>query len=235
MSEENKKDDNNKKPFWETTFGRITVITALIVAITGLINSTTPLLKGCGNSNSLKNNNDTIKNSSKSDSSLLQVASHRRFNTDTRDKATVQVSNYTKKKYPGGTELGGWTSSIKADVGDTISVKVYYHNCTENVVSNVFVGMRLDNTDVDSIHIFRGSISINDSIDVLSKATVCLSTQATLIFISGSVRWYPNQSIYPTQLLSTENLLFTKMGFFIGDIKPGWPYQGSVVASFLVQ
>ncbi|MBP6904862.1 MAG: DUF11 domain-containing protein [Candidatus Pacebacteria bacterium] len=158
------------------------------------------------------------------------------FNDSPQDLPTVMVANHTQNPCGGGPGAGCWTTSVSAQPGDTVSVRVYYHNTTDQTASSVSLGLGPKNNSASTSHTLTGGVAVGGMVVAQSSASVQLSSSATLNFIPGSVRWYPNQSITTSQtLLANESALFTNgTGLPIGNISPGWASQGSVVASFKV-
>jgi hypothetical protein len=154
-----------------------------------------------------------------------------KFNDDSLDFDTVRVSNYTK--FPNSTD--DWHANIDADAGDVVSVAVYYHNTGSVDAENVTISMSMPgNTGTDFT--VDGGVSADNANSVFGGANIHLSSTQSLTYISGSTRWYSNQTqSNPASFLNgqTGDEVISG-GVSIGNIAPGWSTQGSVVARFQV-
>jgi len=158
-----------------------------------------------------------IWNQSSSDCSTVAIA--------TID-GTTQVSN--------GIINPCWPdSSINANPGDWVNVRIYYHNSSDLTNST---GVTANNTVVSlngslgssTTHSFSGEITSSQGNLNFGPVTVNTSTAQTLTFVSAN--WAPDQGSNYTQ--SGSGIMSS--GLNLGSIAPGWAHQGSVVVSFKV-
>jgi hypothetical protein len=145
------------------------------------------------------------------------------FNNDPLDFPTLQVANYTKN--PGCTTC--WSTSIAGvENNDIISFDIYYHNTSNIVAYNTYanLGFSYGPNYINAI----GNITADNASAVSGDVFVGLSSgvgPANLVFHSAS--WFPNQG-------SNGQSISGNTSFSLGDVGPGWPYQGHVVARFKV-
>jgi len=152
-------------------------------------------------------------------------ASGASFNTDPLDYPTLQAGNYTE--CPGCTS---WSTSVSADAGEIISFMIYYHNTSNEVARQTKVRVLLPTGNFQNTQII-GSVWADNASAAQGSVSVNLSSNQTLTFIPGSVRWYPNRSSSPYPLPFGQNgsEIISSSGLNLGDIGPGWNYQGYVV------
>jgi hypothetical protein len=226
-SENYNNSDSKKTKWYNRLWVKLLGIVSFLALLSGFFSDSCNLLdrfskKENKNSNKIENKNDTDS-----------FTRSRMFNSDTRDLGTILVSNRTINPCDGGPGIGCWSSSVNGTIGDTISVQIYFHNTTNETLNNVTIGMYLNNTDPDTVHTFKGVLSISGIPNVVSSATVNLSSSATLVFIPGSVLGNFNQG--RKFLLYQESDLFSKQGAFFAKIEPGWNSQGTIRARFQVK
>jgi len=87
-------------------------------------------------------------------------------------------------------------------------------------------------TNLDTVHVFTGVIAEDNGI-VRGNAAIRSAKPTRLVFVPGSVRFYPNQSLLG-HLIDGENYLFSNTGINIGNVNPGWAGQGVLVTDFRV-
>jgi len=125
-------------------------------------------------------------------------------------------------------------SSISADAGDTLNVRIYYHNTGTTTANNVKVNLSTNLSGSSTSKSFSGSINSDQGGLSLGTVTANISSSQTITF--NSVKWYTNNtSVTPTALLggqSGEEIL--NGGLNLGSVAPGWATQGSLVVSFHV-
>ena len=156
------------------------------------------------------------------------------FNTAPNDCPTVMVANYTTQQNISST---CWGTSATANSGETINVRIYYHNTDTNPAPNTIVHLNDPRGASQSTFNFTGFVNSSAS----GSGSVSVSTPHTLTL--SHVYWYPDKSISPQALPNgqSDESLFTS-GVNLGTI-PGWNtcpssdgfcHSGSVVASFIV-
>ncbi|AKM78351.1 MAG: fibronectin type III domain-containing protein [Candidatus Wolfebacteria bacterium GW2011_GWB1_47_1] len=148
------------------------------------------------------------------------------FNNDSRDYATLQVSNYTRN--PGSNS--NWSNSVSASAGEVVSFLVYYHNTASDTASNTRIRVQLPSGAFTNRTVTGEVFSLTTS-TVNGSASINLSSNQTLTFIPGSVSWYPNQSTVSQTLPNGQNgsEIVSSNGVLIGDIAGGWGAQGYIV------
>lgn len=153
------------------------------------------------------------------------------FNNHPNDFATLRVANFTEN--PNCTNC--WASSVNADSGEKISFAIYYHNNSNETAENVRVTLSPRTTGVRSTHTFTATVRADNASTVSGSATVHLSEPQSMEYILSRTFWYPNQTQSEHTLLNGQSgtEIFGN-GLLIGDIKPGFSHQGSVVARFQV-
>ncbi len=158
------------------------------------------------------------------------------WNGATNDCPTIAVANFTTNT---GYSNPCWNlSSVSASQGDTINVRIYYHNSSDitgspQTATNVRVILNAPTGGSSTSHTFSAQITSDQGSLSSSTATVNLSGAQTLTF--GSTRWYPNQTQSPASFINGQNgSEVIGGGLAIGSVAPGWNTQGSVVVSFRV-
>jgi len=149
------------------------------------------------------------------------------FNNSPQDFATLRVTNYTRN--PNCSNC--WQTSVSADPGDIVSFAIYYHNTSNETANQTRIRVNLPSNSA-TYHTATAYLWASNAPTVSGSATVNLSSNQTLTFVPGSVRWYPNQSTSnstPLPYGQDGSELFTSNGLNIGNIAPGWATQGSVV------
>ncbi len=158
------------------------------------------------------------------------------WNGAPNDCPTVAVANYT-------TQVGYvnpcWPlTSVSAGPGNTINVRVYYHNSSDlnggpaQTATNVRVVLNAS-SGTSTTHTFSGQITSDQGNISFGPVTVNLASAQTLTF--GSTRWYPNQTQTQATLPGGQSgSEIIGGGLSIGSVSAGWASQGSIVTSFVV-
>ncbi len=152
------------------------------------------------------------------------------WNSFSNDCKTIAVANYTTNT---GIVDPCWPlSSVSASPGQSINVRIYYHNTGNSPATNTRISLNAP-TGTGYTQNFTGQISSDQGNLSFGPATINLTSSQSLTF--GSMRWYPNQSQNYVSLPNgqTGNELING-GVNIGTIAPTWAAQGSIVASFYV-
>jgi len=127
------------------------------------------------------------------------------------------------------------SSSVSADAGDTLNVRIYYHNTGTVAATNTRVVLNAPTgSSASSSKTFSGSISSDQGGLSLGSVTANLSSSQTITF--NSVKWYTNNTSETlTPLLNGQSgSAILNGGLDLGSIAPGWATQGSLVVSFHV-
>jgi len=153
------------------------------------------------------------------------------FNNDPADLSTTMVTNYTLNP----TVNTAWALSTTANVGEVISVHIYYHNTIAPDALNTRITLSQPAGQLTA-HTFTGSVVADNAPTASGVASVNLTSAQTLNYIPGSLRWYPNQANINTALPlgQTGAEIFTPLGLNLGTVSAGWATQGTVVLRFQV-
>jgi len=151
------------------------------------------------------------------------------WNSDPSDcQNTVAIANYTSNMGYGSC----WTStSMSAEPGDTINVRIYYHNTSNTVAKNVRLSITKPSNSSTSQN-FTGRI-MSDNGDLSGNVNLSISSSQSISFVDA--RWFPNQSRTQAALPNGQSASsILSNGILIGDVAPGWESQGTMVAVFKV-
>ncbi len=152
------------------------------------------------------------------------------WNNASNDCPTVAIANYTTNT--GYTNPCWPLSTVNANPGDSVNVRVYYHNTSNQNATNVRVSLNT-NTGSSTSHSFSGQITSDQGNISFGPVVVNLPSSQGISF--GSTRWYPNQTQTQTTFLNNQDGgEVLSGGLNIGTIAPGWNSQGSVVISFYI-
>jgi len=156
------------------------------------------------------------------------------FNTTAGDPATFQTYNFTNS----GTCTSCWSSSVSANPSDVITFRIYYHNLSNETAINTRVRVNLT-SDTFTSKSLSAEVFANNSASAMGSATINLSSAQTLSFRSGSVKWYPDRgtvTMTTRPLISGQNgsEIISSSGLSIGDIAPGYEYDGYVTLALNV-
>lgn len=164
-----------------------------------------------------------------------QASASMLWNGANNDCPSINVANYTANV---GFNSPCWSlSSVQANPGDTINVRLYYHNSSDlfgsgQLATNVRIALNAP-TGSSTMHSFSGQIISNEGSISFGPVSVNLPSSQTLSY--GSTRWYPNQTQSQASFLNGQSgAEVLGGGLNIGNIPAGWASQGSVVVSFLV-
>ena len=155
------------------------------------------------------------------------------WNGVSNDCPTVAIANYTTNT--GYVDPCWPLSSVNASAGDSVNVRIYYHNTSGQTATNVRIVLNAPIGQTGSTQRFTGSI-VSDQGTVSGSVTAYIPSTQKLSF--GSTRWYPNQTSSQASFLNGQNGgEVINGGLNIGSISGtngGWSSQGSVVVSFKV-
>jgi hypothetical protein len=152
------------------------------------------------------------------------------WNTAGNDCPTVMVANHTTQA---GVNWPCWSTSVSANGGETVNVRIYYHNAGDTTATNTRLRLNPISSSAQSSFTFTGYVT-GGGATRSGSGTVSLTSSQTLTL--GSIKWYPNQcsSSGCAQTINNPSAIFTSNGVSVGDIAPGWPSQGAIVISFSV-
>ncbi len=156
------------------------------------------------------------------------------WNGASNDCNSISIANATTNQGYGDP---CWdSSSVSADPGDTLNIRIYYHNTGTTTANNTRIKLNAPvGGSAGTSKSFSGSITSDQGDLSLSAVTANLSSSQTITF--NSVKWYTNnKSVTLTPLLNGQSgsAILSGSGLDIGSILPGWATQGSLVVSFHV-
>jgi hypothetical protein len=155
------------------------------------------------------------------------------WNGASNDCRSISIANATTNE---GYAYPCWpSSSVSADAGDTLNVRIYYHNTGTATANNTTVTLNAPiNGSASFSKSFSGNINSDQGGLSLSTVTANLSSSQTITF--NNVKWYTNNTSETLTALpngqSGSEIL--SGGLNLGSIAPGWATQGSLVVSFHV-
>ncbi len=154
------------------------------------------------------------------------------WNTASNDCRSIAVANYTTNT---GIVDPCWPlSSVSASPGNSVNVRIYYHNTGSEPATNVRVLLSTPTINNPTrSHSFSGQIISDQGSISFGPVSVSLTSAQKLSF--GSTRWYPDQTQSQAGFLyGQDGSELITGGLQIGTIEQGWNSQGSVVVSFYV-
>ena len=155
------------------------------------------------------------------------------WNTASNDCATIAIANVSNGNAGWGNPC--WPGTSTANPGDTINVRVYYHNTGTTTATNTHIILNAQ-TAASTSHSFSGQITSNGG-NNLSFGPVSINIPSSQTLTYDSVYWYTgntSQTLTPLLNGQTGQEILNSPGLNIGDITAGWPSQGSVVVVFHV-
>ncbi len=154
------------------------------------------------------------------------------WNGASNDCRTISIINATTNQ---GYVNPCWPlSSVQADPGDVINVRVYYHNTGNQTANNTRISLNASTGSASTNKSFSGSITSDQGSLSFGPVNAQISSAQTLTFLSA--KWYTNNTSetltsFPNGQSGSEIL---NGGVDIGSIAPGWSTQGSIVVAFRV-
>ncbi len=155
------------------------------------------------------------------------------WNGASNDCRSISIANATTNE---GYAYPCWpSSSVSADAGDTLNIRIYYHNTGTATANNTIVTLSAPiGGSASTSKSFSGNINSDQGGISLSSVTANLSSAQTITF--NNVKWYTNNTSETLTSLpggqSGSEIL--SGGLNLGSIAPGWATQGSLVVSFHV-
>jgi len=151
--------------------------------------------------------------------------------TYNQDYYLLDIKNDTK----GGT----FNDPVSANPGDILTFSVYYHNgVTSTVANNTWIKISLPSTNgtqiVSTAYLWADNAeNATPNNPITESGTVNLSSQGRLQYVTGSTKWYPNQS--DSTYNSSTAFLYSQTGdeiiatgINLGSINGCWEYSGYV-------
>ena len=159
------------------------------------------------------------------------------WNTASNDCSTIAIANKTQNIGFGNPCWVG--ENISANSGDTIRVRVYYHNTGTSTANNTKIKITKSPSGNNSTnYTFSGQI-ISDSgtHHSINPSGVYLTIPAGKTLDYVTAYWYPDQTSTGNGsafLYGQNGSEVLGSGLRIGNIEPGWDSQGTVIAEFKV-
>ncbi len=155
------------------------------------------------------------------------------WNGASNDCPGLAVANHTTNT---GIIVPCWPlKSISANKGDSVNIRIYYHNTSGQNATNVRFSLNAP-TGASNSHTFSGQITSDQGNASLGNVTVNTPAGSTLKF--SSAHWLPNQSQTDSPIPLGQSSKGTEIlgsGLNIGTVASSWAAQGSVVIAFLVE
>ena len=149
------------------------------------------------------------------------------FNNNASDFETLRIANSTRDR---GTL--NWGSSVSANAGEEIALLVYYHNNSSVTADNTKIRINFpSSSSYQTTHILSVNIWADNASAIFDSVALNLSSSQNLNFISGSVKWYPNQNSNTVQALpfgQNGDEIISFNGLNLGNIAGGWDTQGYI-------
>ena len=154
------------------------------------------------------------------------------WNGESNDCRSISILNATTNE---GYAHPCWpSSSVSADAGDTLNVRIYYHNTGTATANNTTITLNAPIGSAGFSKSFSGNINSDQGGLSLSSVTANLSSSQTITF--NNVKWYTNNTSETLTALPSgqSGAEILSGGLNLGSIAPGWSTQGSLVVSFHV-
>lgn len=150
----------------------------------------------------------------------------------TGDCSTFSIGNVTTNE---GISSPCWNSTtISAKSGDTVNVKIYFHNTSATTANNVSVKITQPNSGAVSNQPFSGSLLVGGSTVATGSGAVNITgTSSKLVLTKVVIQRQSNGMTVET--LANPESIFSGNGINIGSVAGGWNGQGVVKAVFAVQ
>ncbi|MEA3399073.1 MAG: hypothetical protein U9R00_01010 [Patescibacteria group bacterium] len=156
------------------------------------------------------------------------------FNGQAGDCPDIGIGNYTTQVGIADGQWGCWsTQNVTANAGDVINVAIFYHNNTNQTLTNVGVSMSQLTTGSSTSHTFSGMLNSDQGSKAVGPVTVNLNTPQTLTF--SSAYWFDGKYNVDNDIdipLAGSNLI--NGGVNLGSVAPGWNDYGYILAVFNV-
>jgi len=142
-----------------------------------------------------------------------------------------------------------WKDPASGNAGDIFTGIIYYHNGVEGTVAeNTKIKVTIPATTVNKSATLSAQISADNAEAVtdtivdgqvigLSDLTANLNQDANIEFVSGSVKWYPDQQNNPDTPVvlpfgQSGDKIITPEGVNLGNINGCWQYAGFLTFDF---
>lgn len=152
--------------------------------------------------------------------------------TDNKDYFLLDLKNETQNS--------DWNTSVSANAGDTLVFSVYYHNGVNNTTANntkLKVSLPTNNGASLSTTGYLWADNAENataSNPLTQTSNINISSSQSLNYISGSAKWYPNQTDWRTDSATSwpngqSGDEIVGSGINIGNIQGCWEYSGYAI------
>lgn len=150
-----------------------------------------------------------------------------------RDYFLLDIKNETQNT--------DWNNPISANAGDTLVYSVYYHNGVNNTTAtNTKLKVALPANNGTSLvstgYLWSDNAENATASNPLTQtATMNVSSSQGLSYITGSAKWYPNQTDWRVDAPAawpfgqTGDEIVSSSGVNIGDVQGCWEFSGYVI------
>ncbi len=151
----------------------------------------------------------------------------------TGDCSTFSIGNVTTNE---GITSPCWNSTnISAKAGDTVNVKIYFHNTSTTTANNVSV--KISNPGIDAVSgskSFSGSLYANGSVVATGSGSINVTGYSAKFKLTKVVVQRQSNGMAVETLANPESI-FSGNGINIGSVAGGWNGQGVVKAVFVLE
>jgi hypothetical protein len=143
----------------------------------------------------------------------------------------VGIGNYSKNNIPRNNN-GCWTSTyISADSGDTVNIAMYYHNNTNNTLTNVRGSIIKSSSGPANTFTFTGRMYSDQGDQNIGTATLSLSSSQTLTYSSTHIMKTASDVLADRDT----SVVYNDDGqISIGNVPQGWNDYGEILVVFKV-
>ncbi|ETB64103.1 TPA: hypothetical protein DIC38_00710 [Candidatus Nomurabacteria bacterium] len=138
----------------------------------------------------------------------------------------VYPNNIPKDSY------GCWTAtSINANPGDIVNIAMYYHNNTNQPLTNVYGSIIKSSSGPSNTFTFTGKMYSDQGSQTIGTVTLKLSSSQTISY--SSTHWMKDANAVKSD---TDTDVFYNDGgkIYLGTVQPGWNYFGELLAVYKV-
>ncbi|MBL0199979.1 MAG: hypothetical protein IPP81_07320 [Chitinophagaceae bacterium] len=164
---------------------------------------------------SLKGDNyDTKKKNSEEKSNPKYLFRNSLFNEGEND-VMLLLSNQANSPCYDMNRLDCWSKNVKAKLGDTIRIRLYYHNTSDKAIHNVSLFLRPQSFNSVEYCRFQGGVFSESNPSISDTASVAFNEFMNLKYIFGSAKWLLSFNIDGSPVSNVE--LFGT-GFNVGTV-----------------
>jgi hypothetical protein len=161
------------------------------------------------------------------------------FNGQSGDCQNINIGNYTTGTGIGDGQWGCWTrTSITASAGDTINVVLFYHNNTNNTLTNVGATLSQSSSGPGTNFTFSGNVTSDQGSTNLGTVSLNLNSSQTVTY--NSVHWMKDRQAIdsdtdtPLPFGQSSSVMQNGGKISLGSVPPGWDDYGELLIVFKV-